>query len=143
MSLILNAKDAMPEGGTLTLTTKVDGGRALIACTDSGRGIDAQDMPHVFDAFYTTKDHGLGAWLGLYVCHSIVDEHDGHITIDSNPGGGTTVTVDLAAERVHVMSMSMTVGAGSPRRAPHRFTEQSDEMVPIIELPVQQVGGKR
>jgi K+-sensing histidine kinase KdpD len=65
----------------------------------------------VFDAFFTTKDRGLGAGLGLYICHSIVDEHNGHIAIESNGRQGTTVTIALPEE----LKPSETEAGSEPR----------------------------
>ena len=74
--------------------------------TNSGKGIRAEDMPHIFDPFYSTKESGHG--LGLAICQRILDEHGAKIEVDSRPGNGTTFTVWLpvrgpsgAAGRIH------------------------------------------
>ena len=97
LNLILNAVDAMPEGGQLKIasacTYDPDGVRLIFA--DTGVGIAPDELPKIFDAFYTNKSEGLG--LGLYVTASIIEEHDGHIEVESELGAGTTFTVWLPA----------------------------------------------
>lgn len=97
LNLILNAVDAMPEGGQLKITSACtydpDGVRLTFA--DTGVGIAPEGLSQIFDAFYTSKSEGLG--LGLYVTASIIEEHDGHIQVESEPGAGATFTVWLPA----------------------------------------------
>ena len=95
MNIMLNAKDAMPQGGVLTIRTGAEGGSAIIACADTGRGIHQAEVARIFDAFYTTKQQGLGAGLGLYISQSIVDEHGGRIQVESEVRRGTNVTILL------------------------------------------------
>ncbi|MFP4396073.1 MAG: PAS domain S-box protein, partial [Anaerolineales bacterium] len=97
LNLILNAVDAMPEGGQLKITSACtyDPDGARITFSDTGVGIVPEELSQIFDAFYTNKSEGLG--LGLYVTASIVEEHDGHIEVESEPGAGATFTVWLPA----------------------------------------------
>jgi signal transduction histidine kinase len=97
MNVMLNARDAMPGGGILTIATGMEGSSVSISCTDTGKGIRERDLTRVFDAFYTTKKQGHGAGLGLYICQSIVDEHGGRIHVDSEVRKGTSVTMLLPA----------------------------------------------
>jgi PAS domain S-box-containing protein len=99
-SLVLNALDAMPEGGTLTVATDdvSDGPDARfvrIAISDTGLGIGADKIERIFDPYFTTKSAGTG--LGLSVAHSIVAQHGGRITVESAPGAGATFEVLLPA----------------------------------------------
>jgi PAS domain S-box-containing protein len=97
LNLLLNALDAMPDGGRLRVSTGCTGEQAQvwIAFADTGRGIAPDALPHVFDPFYTTKSEGLG--LGLYITRNIVEEHGGRIEVESLLGEGTTFTVWLPA----------------------------------------------
>jgi signal transduction histidine kinase len=97
LNLLLNARDAMPEGGDLTLRTRyaADAGEVVAEINDTGCGITADTLPHVFDPFFTTKPAGAGTGLGLAVCYGIVTAHGGRIEIQSNNGRGTSVRVVL------------------------------------------------
>jgi two-component system, sporulation sensor kinase E len=96
VNLISNAVQAMEaEGGSLTVTTGTDDGFVFIRFIDDGPGIEADTLGKVFDPFYSTRDAGTG--LGLTIVHRIVDEHDGHIEVASDPGEGTAFTVSLPA----------------------------------------------
>ncbi len=101
LNLILNARDAMPGGGSLELRTGLSrkGGNrvAEISFTDSGPGIAADELPRLFEPFYTTKERGIG--LGLAVSYSIVEAHGGSISVDSTPNVGTTFRVLLPMEQ--------------------------------------------
>jgi signal transduction histidine kinase len=101
MNLALNARDAMPNGGTLTLaTTRVPGdsagsGYVLLEVRDTGVGMDADIRDRAFEPFFTTKEEGKGTGLGLATVRSIVTDANGSIAIDTEPGRGTTVRVQL------------------------------------------------
>lgn len=94
---IMNAVDAMPGGGSLTLTASGDKvpGFALITITDTGDGIPKEIIPFVFEPFFTTKPAGMGTGLGLSVAKRIISDHGGEISIKSKEGEGTTVTIKL------------------------------------------------
>ncbi len=97
LNLVLNAMDAMPGGGRLRVSTARSESPAgvQVAFADTGAGISAQDLPHLFEAFYSTKPEGLG--MGLFVSQNIVAQHNGRIDVESELGGGTTFTVWLPA----------------------------------------------
>ncbi len=95
VNLILNAIDAMPEGGTLTLYSRDEGDRTVIEIVDTGEGIKPRDLAKVFDPFFTTKGEGKGTGLGLSICYSIIQEHHGDITISSAVNSGTKVAFTL------------------------------------------------
>jgi len=97
LNLVLNAIGAMPEGGTLTLKTRVRRGEVIVDVQDTGTGIPEAIRDRVFDPFFTTRDVGEGTGLGLAVSHSIVAAHGGTIELDSEPGEGTTFRVRFAA----------------------------------------------
>ncbi len=93
LNIVLNAIQAMPEGGVLTLRTYDLPLTAVIEISDTGQGIPAEKLPKIFDPFYTTKEQGTG--LGLAVTHRIVKEHAGVIEVASEPGRGTTFKLCL------------------------------------------------
>jgi two-component system, sporulation sensor kinase E len=95
VNLISNAVQAMPGGGTLTIDTGVKEGFVFIRFSDTGPGISDGVRDKIFDPFVSTRDDGTG--LGLTIVHRIVDEHDGHIEVTSEPGSGTAFTVWLPA----------------------------------------------
>ena len=109
INLLLNAVQAMPDGGALRIETKVvkrtrpgletNADQAFVSCavSDTGVGIPAEIKDKIFDPFYTTKEGSGGTGLGLAVCSGIVKEHDGWIEVDDNSGGGTVFRVFLPA----------------------------------------------
>ncbi len=97
LNLLLNARDAMPDGGTLHVVTRHEpaAGELVMEIADSGTGIPAEDLGKVFDPFFTTKGAGQGTGLGLAVCYGIVTAHGGRIGAANNHEGGTTIRVTL------------------------------------------------
>lgn len=108
MNLVVNAKDAMPEGGVMTIETgavSIDGeearklllskpgGYALISVTDTGMGMDERTKARIFEPFFTTKEVGKGTGLGLSIAYGIVEQHMGHIVVYSEKGAGTSFRV--------------------------------------------------
>ncbi len=102
LNLFINAIQAMPDGGYLTIEVQPQDGRWLkINVRDTGEGIDPQHLPHIFDPFYTTKEVGRGTGLGLSVTYGIIEKHGGHIEAHSQRGQGTvfTISLPLASEK--------------------------------------------
>jgi two-component system, NtrC family, sensor kinase len=95
VALATNGIDAMPDGGTLTLSVKQSGPRVLVEVSDTGIGILPENMTKIFDPFFTTKDVGRGTGLGLAVCYGILSEHAGRLDVRSSLGVGTTFTITL------------------------------------------------
>jgi len=108
LNLAVNARDSMPDGGTLTISTTNSvistdhsefsrgvkkGEYVLLTVSDTGHGIDDELLPHIFEPFFTTKAVGKGTGLGLATVYGIVKQHNGHITCDSRSGIGTTFNV--------------------------------------------------
>jgi two-component system, NtrC family, sensor kinase len=94
LNLIINAVQAMPGGGDLTVKAAQDKNqRILITVQDTGVGISKEHLPHIFDPFFTTKEVGQGTGLGLSVSYGIIKKHGGRINVDSCPGVGSTFTV--------------------------------------------------
>jgi two-component system cell cycle sensor histidine kinase/response regulator CckA len=97
INLAINARDAMPAGGTLTIETSAGGGEVVIAVTDTGVGMTRDIAEHVFEPFFTTKEQGQGTGLGLATVHGIVNQSGGRVSLYSEPGLGTTFRVYLPA----------------------------------------------
>jgi signal transduction histidine kinase/ActR/RegA family two-component response regulator len=100
MNLVVNARDAMPDGGALTLairesTTAAGAAEVNLVVSDTGVGMDAEVLQHAFEPFFTTMEVGRGTGLGLATVYGIATRWGGTVSLDSTPGVGTTVTVSL------------------------------------------------
>jgi len=94
-NLTMNAIQSMPRGGKLEISTGLEHDELFVRFRDTGTGIDPEDMDRIFDPFFTTKLTGHGTGLGLAVCRTLVNQHHGDITVNSEPGRGSTFTVWL------------------------------------------------
>ncbi len=95
LNLFLNARDAMPRGGWLTVVTRVENGEACAEVADTGQGIPPEQLARIYDPFFTTKSIGRGTGLGLSISYGIVREHEGNLRCDSAVGQGTRFTLTL------------------------------------------------
>jgi signal transduction histidine kinase len=97
INLIFNGVDAMPDGGILSIKSALNANRGVveIEIADTGTGIAKEDLPHIFDPFFSTKTEGSGLGLGLSTVYGIIDRHKGTITVDSEVGKGTVFTITL------------------------------------------------
>ncbi|MEA5112738.1 MAG: ATP-binding protein [Geobacteraceae bacterium] len=132
INLVTNARDAMPQGGQLSIMTEMveipssqveeakkpgPGVYARLSVSDTGAGIDPEKRERIFDPFFTTKEVGKGTGLGLSMAFGIVTQHQGHIDVESEPGKGTVFSVylpliDAALERKKDESLFLPVGNG-------------------------------
>jgi len=92
-NLVLNAMDAMPNGGTLSLQSRRDEGKVIIEIADTGSGLTREECERIFTPYYTSKQHGTG--LGLAIVQSVVSDHGGRISVQSEPGRGTAFVIEL------------------------------------------------
>jgi two-component system NtrC family sensor kinase len=97
LNLFLNARDAMPKGGWLSVSTRAEGGRVLAEVADTGSGIPNEYLARIYDPFFTTKAIGQGTGLGLSITYGIVREHDGGIDCESVIGQGTRFILSFPA----------------------------------------------
>jgi PAS domain S-box-containing protein len=95
LNMVANARDAMPNGGTLSVTTSGDNDNVLVEIADSGTGIKKEHLDKIFDSFFTTKGEVKGVGLGLSVCYGFIEDHGGDIEVKSQVGEGTTFTISL------------------------------------------------
>ena len=121
LALIVNAMDALPQGGNLWLTTSSsrENNCVRIVVRDDGTGIAPEILPHLFEPFLTTKETGRGVGLGLAISHSILERHNGSIEVESEVGRGTTFTItlpwDAEADRTTSVPAGETAAARSGR----------------------------
>ncbi len=96
-NLVFNALEAMPQGGTLTVRGGLDraAGQVWIELSDTGVGISAENLPYIYDPFFTTKGDGQGVGLGLSIVYGLIRDHRGTVSVDSEPGRGTTFRITL------------------------------------------------
>ena len=128
LNLCVNARDAMPDGGTLTLATSITAGAELtemftgvtaesyacIRVRDTGIGMSRQVKSHIFEPFFTTKQRGKGTGLGLSVVYGVVNNHRGFVQVESEPGAGTSFIVYLPVK--HVADEQLGPDRGTPRQ---------------------------
>lgn len=99
-NLLTNTVQAMPQGGRLTVQAEATNSQLSIKIKDSGLGIDAENLPHLFELGFTTRRHGFG--IGMTVISQIIQAHEGHINVESSPGQGTTINIVLPLTGMYV-----------------------------------------
>ena len=136
LNLAVNARDAMPNGGHLTLATdhvdvEADGGQlpsgrfVALVVSDTGLGMDAATQEHIFEPLYTTKPAGEGTGLGLSTVYGVVEQHGGHIAVHSVPDEGTTFRIELP--RVAEPEPQAGVPSGTPRAGSETILVAEDD----------------
>ena len=129
LNLIVNAEQAIVvargeesrNGRILIRTRRLAGDRVAMEVSDDGPGIPPEIVPRIFDPFFTTKPPGVGTGLGLSIVYGIVQEHGGEVTVDSLPGRGTTLTVELPALSVSGFDLCQVTNRPSRHDSPPRF----------------------
>jgi PAS domain S-box-containing protein len=123
MNLVVNARDAMPDGGSVALAIAHRGGVIEMVVSDGGAGMSDEARLRLFEPFFTTKGHGLGTGLGLATVKAIVDAAKGSISVESQPGLGTTVRIQWPC----AVESSAQPGSGRPGRLPGLVLVVDDE----------------
>jgi two-component system, NtrC family, nitrogen regulation sensor histidine kinase NtrY len=95
-NLVLNAIDALPQGGTIAIQTRLGGDDVELSVSDTGSGLTQEECARLFTPYYTTKQHGTG--LGLAIVQSVVSDHGGKISVESTKEKGTTFRIELPRE---------------------------------------------
>ncbi len=139
-NIVINAKHAMPEGGRIhircdnvedaaseALLSLQEGDFIRITIQDTGIGIPQEMIDKVFDPYFTTKQAGSG--LGLAICHSIINKHDGHISVQSSPGKGTTFTIYLPVDPSVDIPVAKQRKPGSAVKAARIMVMDDDEII--------------
>ncbi len=98
-NLLVNAGQAMDKHGAITVTSRQEGEQVVLSISDTGRGMTEEIRKRIFEPFFTTKDIGKGTGLGLSIAYDIIKKHGGEITLESEPGKGTTFTIKLPIKR--------------------------------------------
>jgi two-component system cell cycle sensor histidine kinase/response regulator CckA len=151
MNMATNARDAMPKGGRLAVTTMrvivkngeeawydlPDPGKYVrISVADTGMGIDGKTLENIFEPFYTTKDVGKGTGLGLSIAHGIIKQHNGSIQVTSKPGKGTTFDIYLPIFEGH-SEMEEPVRPPQPEKGVETLLVAEDEE--IVRVFIQRI----
>jgi CheY-like chemotaxis protein len=141
MNLILNAIDAMPQGGILRVSCQLDGDRVVAEVGDSGVGMTEDIRRHLFDPFFSTKGTS-GTGLGLSVVYGIVNRHHGTIDVETSPGRGTTFRVEFPAAFDAVLPEEDVMSeAPETTRTGHILVIDDDPAIAeLLELTLQSVG---
>ena len=159
-NLAVNARDAMPNGGRLTITTSnvilddefcrsyadcVPGPYVMVGVSDTGRGIDGETLTRIFEPFFTTKDQGAGTGLGLSTVHGIVKQSRGHVFVDSEIGVGSTFKVGLppAVSQTVAATKSETMAASeTPKAETILVVEDQDSVRALVKRVLEREGYK-
>jgi two-component system cell cycle sensor histidine kinase/response regulator CckA len=129
VNLALNARDAMPDGGTLTIRTSNDDGNAVVSVSDTGHGMDEPTRARIFEPFFSTKAVGEGTGLGLAMVHGIVRQTGGEIDVESAPGSGTVFRISLPGTLDEPTETVVAPFEGAPRGAETILLVEDEDIV--------------
>jgi len=143
MNLAINARDAMPAGGQLNISTRGQPEDALlqIAISDTGTGMDARMLRRIFEPFYTTKPAGKGTGLGLSVVKDILEAHGGQLGVESSIGSGTTFTITLPTSRAPARATGRPAEPRSQGGSEHILLLEEDAQVRELARLILQASG--
>jgi two-component system, cell cycle sensor histidine kinase and response regulator CckA len=157
LNLAVNARDAMPEGGRLTIGTStvsanealmggvsgLESGRHIVlTVTDTGHGMDAAIQARIFEPFFTTKEAGKGTGLGLATVYGVVKQSGGHVTVCSEPGRGTTFTIYLPMARERIRSVRAgTLAPSTPHGSETVLLAEDDETLRALAREILTLQG--
>ena len=116
-NLICNAIEAMPDGGTLTVTAQLKGQDVQVSFADVGVGLPSGEAQRIFEPFFTTKPTGRGTGLGLAICREAIEKYHGTISAIDRPGGGAVITLNLPLSSCQTATDWRLPGALSPPRS--------------------------
>ena len=151
MNLVVNARDAMPDGGTITIETRnvtlheyetrhweqsASGDYVLLTVSDTGRGIAEEIKAHLFEPFFTTKEQGKGTGLGLATCYGIVKQSGGQIRVESAPGKGTTFHIYLPRQAEATLPVQQAKVSTRPQAAGTILLVEDEPMVREVEVQI-------
>lgn len=138
LNLAANARDAMPDGGTLTLAaSSTDATRLCISVRDTGKGMSEETRRRMFEPFYTTKPAGSGTGLGLTVIYGLVERSGGHINVESAPGAGTTLRINLP---MAIGDIASTPASSATQTVRVLLIEDEDELRKLLGDALRQGG---
>ncbi|MBZ4416883.1 sensor histidine kinase [Myxococcus sp. RHSTA-1-4] len=126
VNLLMNAAQAMPEGGRILLSTRMEGEEAVLEVRDTGVGMAPEVRARLFEPFFTTKSPGEGTGMGLAVVHGIVTAHSGRIQVDSAPGQGATFTIHLPRVPSLALGLPGAMDGGMPSLGPLTARTRTD-----------------
>jgi PAS domain S-box-containing protein len=138
-NLFLNAIDAMPEGGVLSVTTRTEGDHAVVQVADTGIGMSEAVRRRIFEPFFSTKGEG-GSGLGLAMVYSIVKRHGGEIRVDSEPGRGAIFTLTFPAAADQRREPNGPDPVGPRRRARILVVDDDPQVLRVLDETLQGLG---
>jgi len=142
MNLVVNARDAMPQGGKLTLRTGTaeNGSGVALTITDTGCGMDAETRSHLFEPFFTTKELGKGTGLGLSTVYGIVQQSGGQLEVWSEPGRGTSFQIRLPRTEDQIEAPAAALPALPPGRETILLVEDEDGVRSLTRAILERSG---
>jgi len=143
LNLCLNARDAMPDGGDLTITVRADGDARVLSVHDTGVGMDAETVERIFDPFFSTKGRDEGTGLGLSTAHGIVMQLGGDVVVDTAPGEGARFTVSLPAIDAPPEDRPSEPPAATTRATATVLVVEDDELLRSVVHDILDEGGHR